>query len=69
MNRQTRSMADVQFGSRDVGLMERNVRPTAVAPADRAELPMLIQFEGLTLAEQRTALAAFPGGKRFLLLS
>lgn len=28
---------------------------------------MTISFEGLTEAEQRAALAAFPGGKRFVL--
>ncbi len=34
---------------------------------DAPELPMTISFEGLSLAEQRAALAAFPGGKRFVL--
>lgn len=28
---------------------------------------MTVSFEGLTVAEQQAALAAFPGGKRFVL--
>ena len=44
------------------------LRPTnAVAPIDAPELPMAVSFEGLSEAEQRAALAAFPGGKRFVL--
>lgn len=44
------------------------LQPTSpVAPIDAPELPMAIRFEGLTEAEQRAALAAFPGGKRFVL--
>jgi len=44
------------------------LRPTnPVAPIDAPELPMVIRFEGLTEAEQRAALAAFPGGRRFVL--
>lgn len=39
-----------------------------VAPIDQPELPMTISFEGLTPAEQQAALAAFPGGKRFVLV-
>ena len=31
------------------------------------ETPMEIEFFGLNEAEQRTALAAFPGGRRFVL--
>jgi hypothetical protein len=38
-----------------------------LAPIDQPELPMAIYFEGISLAEQRAALAAFPGGKRFVL--
>jgi len=38
-----------------------------IAPVDAPELPLAISFEGLTLAEQRAALAGFPGGKRFVL--
>jgi hypothetical protein len=44
-------------------------RPPQVAPVDGPELPMLVRFEGLTEAEQRAALAAFPGGSRFVLAS
>ena len=47
----------------------RRLRQRAVAPLDRPELPMLIEFEGLTEAEQRIALAGFPGGRRFVLMS
>lgn len=43
-------------------------QPTSpIAPITAPELPMTISFEGLTEAEQRAALAAFPGGKRFIL--
>jgi hypothetical protein len=46
----------------------RRLRPvTFVAPIDADEIPMAVSFEGLTLAEQRRALTAFPGGKRFVL--
>lgn len=38
-----------------------------IAPIDAPELPMTISFEGLTEAEQQAALAAFPGGRRFVL--
>lgn len=34
-----------------------------------AEVPLEVQFEGLSLEEQRAALTAFPGGRRFVLLS
>lgn len=44
-------------------------RPIAVGPADHPELPMLVQFEGLTKTEQRAAIAGFPGGRRFILLN
>ncbi len=43
-------------------------QPTSpVAPINAPELPMIVSFEGLTEAEQRAALSAFPGGKRFVL--
>jgi hypothetical protein len=38
-----------------------------MAPFGAPEQPMLVCFEGLTDAEQRAALAAFPGGRRFQL--
>ncbi len=40
-----------------------------IPPIDGPEQPMMVQFEGLTDAEQQTALAAFPGGRRFVLAS
>lgn len=44
------------------------LRPTnPIAPIDAPELPMTVSFEGLSEAEQQAALAAFPGGKRFVL--
>lgn len=47
---------------------DARLRPTnPIAPIDAPELPMTISFEGLSDAEQRAALAAFPGGKRFVL--
>lgn len=47
---------------------DARLRPTnPIAPIDAPELPMAIRFEGLTEAEQQAALAAFPGGKRFVL--
>lgn len=49
-------------------LRDRRLQPTTeIAPIDAPELPMTISFEGLSEAEQRAALAAFPGGKRFML--
>jgi len=46
---------------------ERLQPTTPIAPIDAPELPMEVRFEGLTEAEQRAALTAFPGGKRFVL--
>ena len=47
---------------------DERLRPTnPIAPIDAPELPMTVSFEGLTEAEQRAALSAFPGGKRFVL--
>ncbi len=40
-----------------------------IAPIDGPELPMAVRFEGLTDDEQQVALAAFPGGRRFVLVS
>jgi hypothetical protein len=45
----------------------RALRRPEVAPIDAPELTMTVRFEGLTEAEQRAALAAFPGGRRFVL--
>lgn len=38
-----------------------------VNPIDGPEAPLEVEFEGLTDEEQRRALAAFPGGRRFVL--
>lgn len=38
-----------------------------VAPINEPEAPLTVEFEGLTPEEQRAALAAFPGGRRFQL--
>jgi len=47
---------------------DARLRPTnPIAPIDAPELPMVVRFEGLTAVEQQAALAAFPGGKRFML--
>lgn len=43
-------------------------RPS-IAPIDGPEVLMTVRFEGLSESEQKTALAAFPGGKRFVLAS
>ena len=40
-----------------------------VAPMGRPEHPLEVEFVGLTETEQRAALAAFPGGRRFVLKS
>ena len=49
-------------------LPRRHQRPP-VAPIDAPETPLTVEFIGLTEAEQRAALAAFPGGRRFVLAS
>jgi hypothetical protein len=41
----------------------------AIAPIEKPELPLEVEFEGLTMEEQRAALAAFPGGRRFVLVT
>lgn len=48
----------------------RLARPAGpvIADIDAPEAPMEIEFLGLTEAEQRAALAAFPGGRRFVLV-
>lgn len=38
-----------------------------LAAIDEPEIPLEVEFEGLTEAEQRRALRGFPGGKRFTL--
>ena len=47
-----------------------STRPISqVAPMNEPESIMTISFEGLTEREQEAALAAFPGGRRFVLAS
>jgi hypothetical protein len=43
------------------------LEPPRVAPIEGPELRMTVRFEGISEADQRKALAAFPGGKRFVL--
>ena len=38
-----------------------------LSPADGPETMLEVEFEGLTEAQQRAALAGFPGGRRFVL--
>jgi hypothetical protein len=40
-----------------------------VAPAGEPEAPLEVEFVGINEDEQRAALAAFPGGSRFVLKS
>lgn len=46
----------------------RRPEPEPVGDVNGPETPMEVEFHGLTEAEQRAALAAFPGGKRFVLV-
>lgn len=39
----------------------------SIGRADGPETPLVVQFVGISEAQQRAAVAAFPGGKRFLL--
>ena len=50
-----------------LALAARLHRPSRPAPLSEPETIMAISFEGLTEREQEAALAAFPGGKRFVL--
>lgn len=47
----------------------RTLNPPVIAPIYGPETPMKVSFEGLSEEEQKAALAAFPGGKRFVLAS
>lgn len=38
-----------------------------VNPIEAPEVPLEIEFEGLSLEQQWAALAGFPGGRRFVL--
>lgn len=43
--------------------------PHVASPAGAPEAPIVVEFFGLTEAEQLRALMAFPGGRRFVLKS
>jgi hypothetical protein len=45
----------------------RTASQRMIAPIDEPETPLTVEFVGLTPEEQRAALAAFPGGRRFRL--
>jgi hypothetical protein len=47
--------------------LHRHPLPAYLPPRDEAEAIMTVSFEGLSEREQEAALAAFPGGKRFVL--
>lgn len=47
----------------------RVLRRPLIAPIDGPETPMMVRFEGLSEEEQKAALAAFPGGRRFVIAS
>ena len=40
---------------------------TSIGRADAPEPPLVVQFVGISEAEQRAAISGFPGGKRFVL--
>ena len=44
------------------------VEITQVPANDAPETPLYVSFTGLTEAQQRAALAGFPGGRRFILV-
>jgi hypothetical protein len=48
-------------------VLPRPLYMDSVGDANGPEVPLTVEFVGLTEAEQRAALAAFPGGKRFVL--
>jgi hypothetical protein len=40
---------------------------SSIGRADGPETPLVVQFVGISDAQQRAAITAFPGGKRFVL--
>lgn len=50
-----------------LAVIDCTVRLPAPNPPVAPEMPMSVRFEGLSEAEQRRALTAFPGGGRFVL--
>jgi len=59
--------APLWLAASDGRRLRRPVSET-VADINAPEATMEVEFFGLTEAEQRAALAAFPGGKRFVLI-
>jgi len=45
----------------------RHYPPEPLNPIDEPEAPLEVEFVGLTEAQQLAAIAAFPGGRRFIL--
>lgn len=75
MQRQSpRSSSEFQFSHAPLWLAasegRRLQRPISelVGDIDGPETPMEVEFFGITEAEQRAALRAFPGGRRFVLV-
>ncbi len=67
-----RDRSTMQQARHRLRLASSNTRPRAarlaeIAPIHAPETPMTVTFEGLTPAQQAAALAAFPGGRRFVL--
>jgi hypothetical protein len=57
------------FSRPNLRLIARDGIPTEQIPSPSApEAIMYVSFQGLTEAEQRAALRAFPGGRRFRLV-
>ncbi|MBK8085783.1 MAG: hypothetical protein IPK28_19245 [Devosia sp.] len=52
---------------RDAHPADRDAHLADIAPMHAPEAPMAVTFEGLTPAQQAAAIAAFPGGRRFVL--
>lgn len=56
-----------RFGHRAIDPVDPEVRN--LGPSDGPEAPVAVEFVGISMEQQRAALAAFPGGRRFKLLS
>lgn len=61
-------MSNLQPQLRLVARDGQPVRVTRVPADDTPETLLYVSFKGLTEAEQRAALAGFPGGRRFILV-
>lgn len=60
------------FGGRNGSLLHaRSEQPSrflkSIGRADEPEPPMVVTFVGISEAQQRAAIGAFPGGSRFVL--